>query len=341
MAAVASFGLTQLANRLIYRIGGFYLHAIPAKSQISHWSTVPSQVRTLGQNLMYLFGANFWTKPQPLTDYAYLHLIGVAVALIGLLIAIWAWPRADRVTRTLVVAVFAVFAAGAVSPLMQPISGAHEVAIMLPLSAALAGRVIGPWLAGRRQAQDAAEGDAPAAGGPTAAREARRGRLGWRAPTARLAVACVLVAAGIGYLCDVGYNATQQSRPSVNQALADWLVAHDLTSGLGGYWDADVTALGSGGKVTIAPLVDAGKYGYPWESRIAWFDPKVSSANFVIAHVQQLGAGYLTVGLATAHFGKPAKEYFLGKTVVLVYDRNLLTSVIQPTPAYLYGPPAK
>ena len=125
------------------------------------------------------------------------------------------------------------------------------------------------------------------------------------------------------------------------QALADWLVAHHLTSGIGGYWDADVTALGSGGKVTVAPLVDVGKYGYPWESKVAWFDPKVSSANFVIAHVQQLGAGYLTVGVATAHFGQPAKEYHLGKTVVLVYDRNLLTSVIQPTPAYLYGPPAK
>ena len=105
-------------------------------------------MRTLGQNLMYLFGSNFWTKPQPLTDYAYLHLIGLAVALIGLLIAIWAWPRADRVTRTLVVAIFAVFAAGAVSPLTQPISGAHEVAILLPLSAALAGRVHRP-VAGR------------------------------------------------------------------------------------------------------------------------------------------------------------------------------------------------
>ena len=341
MAAVASFGLTQLANREIYRLGGFYLHAIPAKSQISHWSTVPSQVRTLGQNLMYLFGSNWWTKPQPLTDYAYLHLIGVAVALVGLVIAIWAWPRADRVTRTLVVAILAVAAAGAVSPLTQPISGAHEVAILLPLSAALAGRMIGPWLAGRRQAQDVSEGDAPAAGGPQAAQAARRGWLGWRAPTARLVVAGVLVAAGIGYLSDVGYNATQTSRQAVNQDLAGWLVAHDLTSGLGGYWDADITSLDSGGKVTIAPLVDAGKYGYPWESRTAWFDPKVSSANFVIAHVQQLGAGYLTVGLATAHFGKPAKEYFLGKTVVLVYDRNLLTSVIQPTPAYLYGPPAK
>ena len=126
----------------------------------------------------------------------------------------------------------------------------------------------------------------------------------------------------------------------MNQALADWLVAHDLTSGIGGYWDADVTALGSGGKVTIAPVVDGAGYGYPWESKAAWFDPKGRSANFIIAHVQQLGVGYLSVGLATGRYGKPAKEYVLGQTVVLVYDRNVLKSVIQPTPADLYGPPA-
>ena len=126
----------------------------------------------------------------------------------------------------------------------------------------------------------------------------------------------------------------------MNQALADFLVAHHLTSGLGGYWDADVTSLGSGGKVTIAPLVDGLKYGYPWESKASWFDPKVSSANFVIAHVQNLGDRLHTRNPGRPrHFGKPAKEYFLGKTVVLVYDRNLLRSVIQPTPAYLYGPP--
>ena len=309
-AAVASFGLAQLANRAINGLGGFYLHAIPAQSQISPWATVPAQVRTLGQNLMYLFGSNFWVRPQVLTDYAYLHLIGLAVALIGLLIALWSWPRADRVTRTIVLGLFALFAASAVSPLMQPISGAHEIAIMVPFGAVLAGRVIGPWLAGRP------------------------------ASAARVAVACVLAAAGIGYLCNLGYNAAQPSRPSVNQALADWLVAHHLTRGISGYWDADVTALGSGGKVTVAPVVDGAGYGYPWESKASWFDPKGRSADFIIAHVQQLGVGYLSVTLATDRFGKPAREYFLGRTVVLVYDRNLLKSVIQPAPADLYAPPA-
>ncbi len=320
VAAAVSFGLAQLANRAINGLGGFYLHAIPAQSQLSPWATVPAQVRTLGQNLMYLFGSNFWVRPQVLTDYAYLHLIGLAVALIGLLIALWSWPRADRVTRTIVVALFAVFAASAVSPLMQPISGAHEIAIMVPFAAVLAGRAIGPWLVGPR---------VPAPRVPAA-----------RVPAARVAVACVLVAAGIGYLCNLGYNAAQPSRPSANQALADWLVAHHLTSGIGGYWDADVTALGSGGKVTVAPVVDGAGYGYPWESKASWFDPKDRSATFIIAHVQQLGAGHLSVSMATDRYGKPAREYFLGKTVVLVYHRNLLKSVIQPTPADLYGPPA-
>jgi len=338
LAAAVSFGLTLLANRAITSLGGFYLHAIPAKSQISHWATVPAQLRALGQNLMFLFGSNFWIGSQPLTAFAYVHLIGLAVALIGLLVALWSWPRADRVTRTLIIALFAVFAAGAVSPLMQPVSGTHEIAIMLPLGAALAGRVIGPWLAGGRQAS-AADGQ-PADGQP-AAGQARRGRPGWRVPSLRAAVACVLALAGVGYLVSLGYAAAQPSRPSVNQALADFLVAHHLTSGLGGYWDADITALGSGGKVTIAPLVDGGRYGYPWESKAAWFDPKVSSANFVIAHVQNLGAGYLPVSLVLHAYGKPAQEYRLGKTLVLVYDRNLLTSVIQPTPADLYGPPPK
>ena len=275
VAAVASFGLTQLFIKAINNAGGYYLHAIPAKSQISHWSTIPSQVKTFGQNLMYLFGANFWIKPQVLTNFAYLHLVGVAVALVGLVVALWSWPRADRVTRTLVVAVLAVFAAGAISPLSQPISGAHEIAIILPLSAALAGRVIGPWLAGRlrsvrlrsarpmsvrpRAGEAAGDDGADGASGP---RQARPGPLGRWASPARMAVACLLAAAGIGYLWNLGYNASRASNPAVNQSLADWLVAHHLTSGIGGYWDANVTALNGGDTITIAPLVDVARYGY-------------------------------------------------------------------------------
>jgi hypothetical protein len=154
-----------------------------------------------------------------------------------------------------------------------------------------------------------------------------------------VAAACVLVAAGLGYLSDLGYNAAQPSNPAVNQVLADWLVAHKLTSGIGGYWDANVTSLDSGGVVRIAPVTIGASYGYLWVAKAAWFDPKVSSANFIIAHVQRLGVGYLYIDTVIHWYGKPAKIYHLGKTVVLVYRRNLLRSVIQPVPSYLNSPP--
>ena len=324
VAAAASYGLTQLAVRAINSAGGFYLHPIAGGVQLSSFGR---QVGALGQNLMYLFGANFWVSPQPQTAFAYLHLVGVAGALLGLVIAVWSWPRADRVTRALVIAIFVVLAASAVSPLTTPIFGTHEIAIVLPLGAALAGRGIGPWLAGRGgQGRPAGQGS-PARRRPP------------RARAARVAAACVLVAAGVGYLSDLGYNAAQPSNPAVNQVLADWLVAHKLTSGIGGYWDANVTSLDSGGVVRIAPVADGASYGYLWVAKRAWFDPTVSSANFVIAHVQPLGAGYLYVDTAIDWYGKPAEEYHLGKTVVLVYHRNLLQSVIQPVLGHLFGPP--
>ena len=55
-------------------------------------------------------------------------------------------------------------------------------------------------------------------------------------------------------MANLGYNARQPAASAVNQALANWLVANHLTSGLGGYWDANITALASGGAVRIAPV---------------------------------------------------------------------------------------
>jgi hypothetical protein len=149
----------------------------------------------------------------------------------------------------------------------------------------------------------------------------------------------VLIAAGGGYLANLGYNASQQSSPAVDQALADWLVANDLTSGIGGYWDANITALASGGAVRIAPVTDGASYGYLWEAKPAWFNPDVSSANFVIARTQRLGAGYVYVTTAIDWFGPPAATYDFGTTEVLVYDSNLLSSLIQPVPSGLNAPP--
>jgi hypothetical protein len=331
VGAVVSYVLTGQLVRAIGHAGGFYLHTIPnggGTVQIANLQLLGGQLGALGQNLMYLFGANFWGQGQPLTAYAYLHLAAIATALLGLIAGIRRWPRADRVTRTLVLAILIVLAAGAVSPLSTPVAGTHEIAIVLPLSAALAGRCLGPWLAGRRAA-----GVREPAG-------ARPGRFARRESAVRLAAACVVAAVGLSYLANLGYNASQPAVPAVNQALADWLVAHRLTSGIGGYWDANVTSAASGGAVRIAPVTIGADYGYLWEAKQSWFDPATSAANFVIAHEQQLGAGYLYVNTVIYWYGKPAQIYYLGKTLVLVYHRNLLGSVIPPVLSSLNAPPS-
>ena len=314
--ALGSFGVTELLVKGIVHAGGFYLRAIPAGSQISHWATVPAQLHALAENLLILFGANFWGLPQPQAAFAYLHLICLALALVGLVVSIARWRTADRVTRALVVGIIVMLVAGAASPLMIIVGGTHEIAVVLPLGAALGGRVVGPWLAAR-------------AGSGQFARAGRK---------ARATAAGVLAAAGLGLLCCLGYAAAQPARPPHDAAIADWLLTHHLTSGLGGYWTANITTLITGGEVRIAPVTSGGTYGYLWESKESWFDPRVSSANFIVTTTQQEGGEDVPLKDALAWYGKPAQSYVVGQYTVLVYDRNLLETTIRPVPSQLSAP---
>jgi hypothetical protein len=319
--ALGSFGVTELLVKGIVHAGGFYLRAIPAGSQISHWATVPAQLHALAENLLILFGANFWGLPQPQAAIAYLHLICLALALVGLVVSIARWRTADRVTRALVVGIIVMLVAGAASPLMIIVGGTHEIAVVLPLGAALGGRVVGPWLAAR-------------AGSGQFARAGRK---------ARATAAGVLAAAGLGLLCCLGYAAAQPARPPHDAAIADWLLTHHLTSGLGGYWTANITTLITGGEVRIAPVTSGGTYGYLWESKESWFDPHVSSANFILTTTQQQGGEDVSLKDALAWYGKPAQSYVVGQYTVLVYNpnRNLLETTIQPVPSQLSAPKSR
>ncbi len=116
-------------------------------------------MRTLWQSLLLLFGANQPGTPRLgpmiaahpfLAGLAWLHLAGLLVAGAGLAagLAAVAARRADRVTAVLVTAVAVVTAAATVTTLLRSLSNAHEVAVLLPLSAVLAGRAL-PSRSGR------------------------------------------------------------------------------------------------------------------------------------------------------------------------------------------------
>ena len=314
VAAVASYGLTRLVLSVIKSAGGFYVHGVVGGTGLAPLSAIPRQLLWTGQNLLYLFGANYWGVPRQEAAFGYLHLAGVALALCGLLLGIWGlFRRADRVTQTLVIGILVTLAAGAFGTHMAPIQGAHEIAIVLPLSAVLAGRLVGPWLAARLAA----------------------GRLA--APhLARIAAASVLAVAGLGYVWALGYDASRPAAPAETQNLADWLVAHHLTSGLAGYWQANITELASGGQVHLAPLANGGTYGYPWESKAEWYDPAVSSANFVVSvSAPASSATYSRPSVVRRWYGRPARTYQFHQYTIMVYNYNLLFRVRPPVAGWL------
>jgi len=311
VAAVVSYGLTRLVLAAIHAAGGFYVHGLTGGTGLAPAAAIPRQLVWTGQNLLYLFGASYWDLPPLQAAFGYLHLIGVAVALGGLALGARALfsrlGSGDRVTQTLTAGLLITLVAGAFGTHMAPVSGAHEIALVLPFGALLGGRLVGPWLVRARSAG---------------------GRRAWLGPAA---VAPVLALAGAGYLGALGYNASGPAQPSPAQSLAGWLAGHGLTSGLGGYWQANATTLASGGRVRVAALGHDGADAYLWESSAPWYDPRVSSADFAVTvGYPPAQASYARPAVIRAVFGRPARTYHFGQYTIMVYDYDLLLRVRQP-----------
>jgi hypothetical protein len=306
-AAAVSVELTRLAIAAIKAAGGYRMQALKGGiGTLFPFASWRAQLSATGQNLLILFGANVSGQHGILLAIAYLHLAGIALAIAGMVAGIACLARrADRVTQILAVATLAALAAGTLATVMLPVSGAHEIAVVLPLSAALAGRTIGPWLVSQR--------------------------------LPRITLGPVLAVALGGYLAALGYAAAQPAQPAETQTLADWLVAHHLTAGLAKYWAANSTTLSSGGQVRVFPVSDLAQEPYTWVSKPAWYDPAVSRANFVVAVPGSAGPdgtayAFSEPGVRSV-FGPPAREYRVGQYIIMVWNKNLLLSVHPPNPA--------
>jgi hypothetical protein len=259
-------------------------------SHLAHGTWVTFQV------FLELFGANvFDAKSVPQVVFAVLHLAGVAVVIWGLCIAVRQFfRRGDLLVPVFAVAIVLNVVAYLISPHAASIMAAREMAAVLPLGAVLAGRTLGDRILAWEQA-------------------ARR----WFRP------ALALVAAG--YLAALGYGAAQPSVPPANQPLAGWLVAHRLTDGLAGYWEANSTTLDSGGRVTVSAVARAGqgRLGpYHWEADGSAYDPSRHYANFFVAG----GPDPLRDAQAAAvqAFGSPQRIYHADGYIILVWNTNLL-----------------
>jgi hypothetical protein len=154
LAAGASVVLAAVVEKVLRLLGGYTENSLTF-GLLSPVSQIPANVRMTGRTLLLLFGANSPGKNsgsrQLFEISARIHLIGLALAVAGLAIALILFfaARMDRVTQIVAAATVATLAAGVFGTVLPDLAHAHEVAILLPLGAVLAGRMLPPLASAR------------------------------------------------------------------------------------------------------------------------------------------------------------------------------------------------
>jgi hypothetical protein len=308
VAAVLSVPLSDLIVKLIHAIGGYTV--LPVATQLAVPSALPLHIRLATDGVLGLYGANFQGPPTGLNlVFAILHLVGVALAIWALWLAFRRFFRGDdMVAQVLAVSIVVNLAAYLLSGKPTAYWSVREMAGILPAGAVLAGRMIGPLLAGVR-----APGDG-------------WGRAGGRL---RKALAGTLATVLACYVAALGWAATRPAVPGVGQDLVDWLGAHGLTYGLAEYGLANAPTLASGYKVSIRPVVaeptrlDPG----PHEFDINWYNPNQHYANFVALLAKPAALDPMTQAQARAAFGAPAHEFRYKGYLIMTWNKNLLAQL--------------
>jgi hypothetical protein len=299
VAGLAGAAAATLALRVIRAAGGFV--SPHPTTQFAHVSTIlPGNLDNAAKGLLVLGGADFLGLRMSFsTAFTMLHVAGVLLAGWGVWLAARRFLQGrDLIAELLVAGVVINLVTYVVSTQSVSLTSTREIAAVLPLSAALAGRLLaGRLLAGRLMA-------------------------------ARLVPVLLVVA--FGYLIGLADEVAQPSAPAQNQQLTSWLAARHLDRGLSGYWESNVVTLTSGSRVQIRQMTVTGGQLTPSiiESNSAWYDPHRNTADFVVLTRGVPGYPGLTDKRAVlATFGKPAQAYHVGSFTVLVWHKNLLTEL--------------
>ncbi len=299
VGAICAAGIAELALRLIRAAGGFSIS--PPVTTFSPVGELASHLSVTADSILVVFGADFsGARLGSGAIIPLLHLIGVALVCWAVARALRRFGGADIVVQILAVAMVVLLAAYTFSGSPNVISGPHEIVGIVPIGAALAGRLLaGSLVAGRH-----------------------------------------LILAAVLLVCNclvLAHNVTQQPPGDSNVALAALLEEHHLSYGLATYWNASSVTVDSGGRVTVRPVNrnQAGKIdSIARDSVPSWYDPRQHDADFLVipppykSCVAGTKADWLTQ--VKAQFGAPTATYHRDGFTVMVWDKNLLGLIAPP-----------
>ena len=295
VGGILALGVSLLIGRLIVRLGGFTLLGLT--THLAKVSALPNTFRLTGQGVLALYGADFFDMPfGPQMIIALLHLVGVILAGWAVCRALRRFFRCDDLlVQVLVTGIVVSLAVFAFSNLPYSLWDARNMSPVLAFGAVLAGRLL--------------------------AGDLLRLKL---LPALAVMLAC--------YTAFLGFDTAQPQIPAHDQSLADWLVAHNLKTGLSTYLESNITTLDSGDRVHLLGVSWGADKSVPraYQSEASWYDPNLHYANFIVNTGADHPQAIIPPGDWLKAFGPPAKTYHDGPYTVMVWDKNLLADLGRP-----------
>ena len=277
-AAGVAYLIVKEGRQLLSHAGGYTQQPVPFKLDAAgKWFM---QARVVVHGLLEMFGAYFVPGQHPpgMTGPT-LGGLDQAVALTRLVVvvaAVWGacaiarrffFRDADLVSQLLLVGIIANLAAYIPSTLADnPAANTREIAPVLPFAAVLAARMLGDRLVDGRLA------------GPLRTVRLRGRQFGVRVVAAGLVVLMGWFGFGLWRQADT------PAAPTPYANLVSFLEANHLKYGIGGYWQASVITVESGGTVIVRAVTSACLQPYLWEAKTSWYDARTQSADFVLSN---------------------------------------------------------
>ena len=288
-AALVGVAAAALALHLIHTHGGFYTPA--PVTQFAQDG--PTLVRNLGitfEGLLLLGGADFLgLRLTAGTAFIMLHVAGVLLAGCGAWLAARRFLRDnDLIAQLLVTGVAVNLAAYVLSTQAVTVTGTREIGAVLPLSAALAGRLL----------------------------------------AARLAPLLLVVLLGYlaGLAHEISQPPVPAQDQQLTSWLAARHLQTGL-SGYWESNVVTLTS-GDRVRIRLVTPAGGRLIRGTLESKAAWYDPRRNRADFVVLFPGVPGyPGFTGARAVLRTFGKPARTYHVGSYLVLIWHENLLSEL--------------